>query len=98
MGVLTHHQKARLALVKTLGETGDPERPVMGYYSVTIKLEGTYQNNYPGAAMYANGYIANAAEEAVDKFESCILNGKVTIKRVKVSQEVEHEPAPGAVA
>lgn len=73
------------------------ERREFGAFYVTIRLSGTYQNHYPGASTFASGYIANAVSEALETFDSYI-DGKITVAKVNITQELEHDAIPGAVA
>lgn len=74
-------------------------RPAHGRFAVNVRLEGDYclpfPNSYPGGA---EQYIDDLAGYAVDAFLSHLLYGTVGTQRVRVTQEVEYDQVPGAIA
>ena len=71
--------------------------PEYGEFAVTIKLRGTYRNDYPH--LYPMGIVAGAADQAIDTFESCFLIRELTTKKFVVSNEARRMPEiPGAIA
>ena len=71
--------------------------PEFGEFTVTIKLRGTYRNDYPH--LYPMGIVADAADQAIDTFESCFLIRELTTKKFVVSNEARRMPEiPGAIA
>lgn len=73
--------------------------PVHGRFSVSVKLDGDYRLDYPES--YPGGparYLEDLAGYAVDTFASHLLIGSIDRQRVRVTQELERAPVPGAVA
>ena len=71
--------------------------PEHGDFTVTIKLRGTYRNDYPH--LYPMGIVEDAAEQAIDTFENCFLIRELTTKKFVVSNEAWREHGfPGAIA
>ena len=74
-------------------------RPVRGAFSVVIRLDGYYRlpcpDTYPGGA---DRYLGDIASYAADLFRSHVLYGAVEQCRIRVTQEIDHEPVPGAIA
>jgi hypothetical protein len=70
-----------------------------GYFQATIKIAGTYTNNYPES--YPEGLIRFAAEQAVEAFESHLLNREIAVMKISITDERIRYPEPeykGAIA
>jgi hypothetical protein len=71
--------------------------PEHGDFTVTIKLQGSYRNDYPH--LYPMGIVEDAAEQAIDRFESCFLIRQLTTKKFVVFNEARRMPRfDGAIA